>query len=95
MEYRHLLIDTERVYLLGYELSLTPNERRILECVANNTHVGGVTSAELLSLITGLRRIGEGAVAVHISAINKKAMAIGERRLIVSQKRKYILNEFM
>lgn len=90
-EYKYLTIDNERVFLLGYELHLTPNEKRILSAVAK----GGATSTELLESITHLRRVGVSNVAAHISAINKKAKEIGSRRLIVSKNGKYILNEFM
>ena len=91
MTYKHLAIEDGRVIFLGYELRLTPNERKILFAVAQ----GGATSAELLDVITCLRRVGLSNVAAHISAINKKAKEIGSRRLIVNQKGKYILNEFM
>ena len=91
MTYNHLTIEDGRVIFLGYELRLTPNERKILSAVAN----GGATSTELLASITHLRRVGLSNVAAHISAINKKAKEIGSRRLIVNKKGKYILNEFM
>ena len=91
MTYKHLLINDSAVYLLGYELRLTPSERLILASVAE----GGATTAELLSVITHLRIVGVSNVAAHISSINKKAKQIGGRRLIVSRNRKYILNEFM
>ena len=93
--YNHLAITEEGVYLLGYELVLTSNEKKILRRVAEATDVGGVTSEELLRLIMGLRKISLGNVAAHVSAINRKASLIGGRRLIVSCDKKYILNEFM
>ena len=91
MTYKHLTIEDGRVIFLGYELHLTPSEKQILSIVAE----GGATSSELLARITRLRRVGLSNVAAHISAINKKAKEIGSRRLIVNQKGKYILNEFM
>ena len=91
MTYKHLTIEDGRVIFLGYELHLTPNERKILSAVAE----GGATSAELLEEITHLKKVGATNVAAHISSINKKAKEIGSRRLIVNQKGKYILNEFM
>ena len=90
-EYKYLTIDNERVFLLGYEMRLTPNEKRIIAFVAD----GGATSSDLLAGIRHLRAVGIGNIAVHISSINKKAKAIGGRRLIVSKNKKYILNEFM
>ena len=91
MTYKHLSVNDSAVYLLGYELCLTPNEKKILLLVAD----GGATSRELLAQITHLRVVGIGNIAAHIASINKKAKQIGGRRLIVSQNGKYILNEFM
>ena len=90
-EYKHLTIENERVFLLGYELCLTPSEKKILSVVAD----GGATSEELLEVVTHLRHIDIGNIATHVATINKKAKQIGGRRLIVSKNRKYILNEFM
>ena len=77
--------------MLGYLLKLMPSERAILVSLAE----GGKTSRELLSAIAHLRAVGVSNIAAHVSSINKKAREIGSRRLIVSEKRKYILNEFM
>ena len=90
-ECKHLVIEGDRVVLLGYELCLTPNEKKILSVVAD----GGATTAELLEAITHLRHVDIGNIATHVAAINKKAKQSGGRRLIVSKNRKYILNEFM
>jgi len=91
MTYKYLTVEDGRVIFLGYELHLTPSEKQILSAVAE----GGATSSELLARIAHLRRVGLSNVVAHISAINKKAKEIGSRRLIVNQKGKYILNEFM
>ena len=61
---------------LGYPLRLTPTELRIVSALTEHR------SCDALTLDAG----SEATVSVHVCAINKKAQAIGGRRLICKVK---------
>ncbi len=85
-----LLDDFKRVFLFGYELSLSPSEYRILRALAEQGELSAALLAELASLGGG-----SDSLAVHISSINGKAKKISERRLIVCRDSQYSINEMM
>lgn len=90
MNVEFLNINGKEVYLIGYPLKLSPTERRLLYAIADSK---GKTVDELLSLLAD--GVSRGNVAVHINSINKKAIAVSNRRLILFQDEKYVINEFM
>ena len=90
MQIRFLNIAYDGIFLLGYPLRLSPTEERLLKEVAN----GGKTDADTLaSLLTD--GVSRGNVAVHINSINRKAKKISERKLIVYEKGRYVINGLM
>lgn len=92
MKYGHIIIDelTGTVNFLGYELSLTPTEYRILKAVIEKRHIGTDELCELCG-ISGRKN----NVAVHICKINEKTEDIGGRKLILYKDFGYYINEFM
>ncbi len=91
MKYYHLDLREEepRVILLGYPLSLSQLELKILMSVCRE-HPFSI-SIEMLATEIG---ITANSLAVHICSLNKKAARISGRRLIVFDGG-YRLNEFM
>ena len=90
MRFRFLELCHDKIFLLGYELKLSPTEERLLRAVA----YGGKSDIDTLCLI--LRDgVGRGNVAVHINGINKKAAKISGRKLIIHKDSRYILNPYM
>ena len=98
IEYKHLKIDTESAaaYLIGYRLPLTPSEFKILEILSQSVVSSGkgMTTAELINRYTD-RPLMSSNVTVHVCSINKKARAIGARKLITYSYGRYYLNEYM
>ncbi len=96
MEYKHLRIYPDGVYLIGYRMPLCPSELRVLTILLKNTVARnqGMTSREILAQFSE-NDIRLSNITVHICAINKKAVSIGGRRLVVFRDGKYYLNEFM
>lgn len=81
----------DEVYYLGYRLKLTPSEYKLLFTLADRTRL----KIEELSDVLGLSPNQKSNVAVHICAINRKAHAVGERKLILCENSEYYLNENM
>lgn len=80
------------VNYLGYPLTLTPTEYRILRLLSEQTD--GVPAEELLVGRNG--KAGKAAtIAVHICSINRKAAVIGERKIILFENGCYRLNPYM
>ncbi|MBQ7384504.1 MAG: hypothetical protein IJV72_06915 [Clostridia bacterium] len=76
---------------LGYRMGLTPSEYRILrEIVAAKS-----ISLDELVQSSGFSDKRRNNVSVHICAINRKAERIGRRRLVLFEKQRYHINEFM
>lgn len=90
MRIRFLIIEDDRIVLLGYPLRLSPSERKLLVYIAEN---GGADIDSLSSLLgSGVKR---GNVAVHINSINKKAFDISGRKLILFEDSQYNINPHM
>jgi hypothetical protein len=79
------------VYLLGYRLSVTPCEYKLLLAIAREKRVG----IESLTKEIGLAPDKKGNVAVHICSLNRKAQVIGDRKLILCESSEYFFNENM
>ena len=90
MQIRFLDISRDGIFLLGYRLSLSPTEEKLLRTVAQG---GRCDTAALCSLLS--EGVGSGNIAVHINSINKKAHAISERKLIIYESGQYKINPFM
>lgn len=90
MQIRFLEISRDGIFLLGYKLSLSPTEEKLLRTVAQG---GKSNTTELCSLLSD--GVGSGNVAVHINSVNKKAQAISGRKLIIYENGQYKINPFM
>ena len=90
MQIRFLQLDPNRIFLLGYELKLSPTEEILLRAVAEGGKCGTDDLAKLLS--DGVNRTN---VSVHINSINRKAKRISSRKLIVYESKQYRINNFM
>ena len=90
MQVRFLDIDDKKAFLLGYPLKLTPTERRFLLFIATN---GSASAEDLIPLLR--TNASRGNIAVHICEINRKAHAIGGRKLVLFEAGRYKLNPFM
>ena len=76
--------------LLGYPLSLSRTEHRLLLAVLT----AGERSPEQLAAVLG-RQLSRGAIAAHVCGINKKAAAISGRRLLEYRGGAYRLFHYM
>ena len=92
--YKYLSVDevTRDVYYLGYRLILTKSEFCILCAMLKSE--SGIERDEFYD-IAALRRGSEKTMKTHICNINKKAVAIGGRKLILCDDGRYRINEFM
>ena len=92
--YKYLSVDEEarEVYYLGYRLALTKSEICILSAILKSEN--GIEKAEFGD-VASVRRGSESAMKTHVCNINKKAVAIGGRKLILCDGGRYRLNELM
>ena len=90
MQINFLVIEEKAVYLLGKELKLTPTEYSLLYAVATQENP---SPGELLGMLRDNAKLEN--VYSHINAINKKAKAISQRKLIVFGQHKYSINPYM
>ena len=90
MTVNYLNITKEEAYLIGYKLKLSPTERAILFEIANKK---SASIEELLPILSD--GVSRGNIAVHINSINKKADSISDRRLVLFENDKYIINPNM
>ena len=86
-----LTIDAQKVFLLGYDMKLTPAEYRVLTVIAATS---GVSAEEIMER-GGFSGMSKSNVAVHICSINKKAGRISGRRLILFENDVYLLSKYM
>lgn len=87
---RFLVIDDDRVSLVGYPLPLSPTERRVLVTICNNSFP---TPESLLEDLN--HEISRESLIVHIHAINRKAKAVSGRPLLMMSFGAYHLNPNM
>ncbi len=80
-----LRYENAKFYYLGYPLPLTGSEKQILLCLMKK-HPEAVTARDTPLLGLALSGDPRGLLRAHISHINRKAFAIGERSLITCQK---------
>ena len=90
MKIRFLELTPSNIFLLGYELKLSPTEASLLRAIAE----GGKSDVDTLALLLndGVSRTN---IAVHVNGINKKAARISERRLVVHKDGRYVINPYM
>ena len=86
----YLNITEKEAYLIGYKLKLSPTERAILLEIADKN---GASIEDLLPLLS--EGVSRGNIAVHINSINKKAIAVSARKLVLFENDRYILNPNM
>ena len=86
MQYRFLVWDKEenKIYLLGYELRLSPSERQILKILLDQE---SATFEEIQRFSNP--SIPRNSISVHVYSINQKAIAISGRKLIVFDRGYY------
>ena len=90
MKIRFLELCPNKIFLLGYELKISPSEEKLLRAIAE----GGKSDIDTLSAL--LRDgVSRGNVAVHINGINKKAALISGRKLVIHRNSRYIINPYM
>ena len=79
LQYRFLCYDREAdaFHLVGYPLSLSPIEHRLLLAILEN----GSQGFEALCALTD-PPLSHGSVSVHIHGINRKATKVSGRRLV-------------
>ena len=90
MHIRFLELCPSKIFLLGYELKLSPTEEKLLRAIAE----GGKSDIDTLSLLLK-DGVSRGNIAVHVNGINKKASEISGRRLVIHRNARYILNPYM
>ena len=95
IRFGHLYLDEDekKAIFLGYDMKLTKSEYHILKAITVNSKKP--INAEAIALNSGLE-ISKENVTFHISNINQKAKAIGNRPIIKNMtKIGYFLNEEM
>lgn len=90
MKIRFLELCPERIFLLGYELKLSPSEDKLLRAIAE----GGKSDIDSLTPLLS-EGVSRGNIAVHINNINKKASKISGRKLVIHKSSRYIINPYM
>ena len=70
--------------LLGYPLHLSPDEAELLHLLQKKRSLG----------VSTLANVSKNALAVRVCSINKKAIRIGGRRLIIFEDGAYRLNPY-
>ena len=92
LQYRFLCYDreAEKFSLVGYPLSLSPVEHRLLLAILEN----GARSFDELSRL-GRQPLSRSGISVHVHAINRKAAEISGRRLVEFRDGAYRLNREM
>ena len=83
-------MEKDSFFLLGYELKLSPTERKLLRAITE----GGKSSVEHLTALLP-EGVNPSNVAVHISSINKKAEMLSKRKLVIYENYRYRINPFM
>ncbi|MBP5245304.1 MAG: hypothetical protein J6036_02480 [Clostridia bacterium] len=85
----HIGKSRDDVYLLGYKLSLTPTEHKILRLVAELSP----TRLQMKSIRVFIPQlnVSPNCVSAHISKINEKAVRISGRRLVGFKNGYYFL----
>ena len=85
-----LTIREDGVYLTGYALPLSPTERQLLTLICTDPCP---TSDRLLAAMD--RDMTRTCLNVHLAAINRKAMAVSGRRLLMMTDGIHHLNPHM
>ena len=82
-EYEKILLaeDSGSVFILGYRVELTDKECEIIKILLDSKRVMHKREIAMLA------EIAESSVAVHIANINKKALPITGRKLLVGNRR--------
>lgn len=85
--------DRKESLLLGYKLSLTKNEHKILNLLSKYPQKSFSQDEILFLAFPFDERFSKNQIAVHICNVNKKARMISGRKLILNPHKKgYIIN---
>ena len=84
--------DTDSFTLVGYPLPLSPKEKLILHAIifADND---GISKNDLCARLEG--SVSPSSIPVHITSINKMALAVGGRYIILNINGYYIITTYM
>ncbi len=95
-EYNNILFAKGKdVIYLGYRLCLTPSERAILAFLVKHAEKE-IAARELSQACLGDIHLPLTNISKHISAINRKAMPIGGRKIIISPSRgNYMIGRYI
>lgn len=82
--YMFLEIEGDSAWLMGYSLKLSPTEAKIINIIFDSRPID--TESILAQMPT---KTTKKSIPVHINSINKKAVAISGKKLIVCSSDKY------
>lgn len=84
LPYLEVAEDERAVRYLGYRLPLTVGEYEVFKAVFYQR--GFIDKKKIMEIASSDARLSEKSIAVHISSINKKALAQGGSKLIGFKK---------
>ena len=84
-DYLNLCDDGKTIILIGYRVALTRHEYGIIKLLYDAPE--GVSSESIIEKCFKNKDITVGNVAVHVYNINKKAMPVIGRRLVVGDRK--------
>ena len=90
--YMFLVIDNREkdAWLLGYPMRLSPTELKIMNLIYDKR------TATTNSMFAALSPdVTKSSIPVHINSINKKAMYIGGRKILIFRTGHYRFNSYM
>ena len=91
-DYLNLCDDGKTIILIGYRVVLTRHEYGIVKLLYDDPE--GVSAESIIEKCFKNKDITVGNVAVHVYNINKKAMPVIGRRLVVGDRKQgYIIAE--
>ena len=77
--------DGKTVIIIGYRVSLTPHEYKIVKLLSDSTD--GISVDELIEKCFKNKDVTYGNVAVHVHNINQKIIPITNRKLVVGDRK--------
>ena len=78
--YLEMLTESREVLYMGYTLPLTSGEYEVLRVVLESD--GCIDKEEIRERTPSDVKMSQGSIPVHVNAINRKALAIGGRKII-------------
>ena len=84
-EYISFCDDKKSIILLGYRVTLTPHEYKIVKLLFDEPT--GISADEIIEKCFKNKDITHGNVAVHVHNINQKVVSITNRKLIAGDRK--------